>query len=261
MYRSYYVPLKEFRQYPARFTSKEIGRLCRSQILSKKFMREMKDHLDWNMISQFQDLDEDFMREMKDYIIWSSLIRNNTKVYLSEYFIEEMADYMDWGAISSCRQFSKEFVLRHLDKLDPDRIQDNLKARDLFNSFEEFADLFLKYDRHSFKWDAYNYTDMSFEFVREYKDVIKFEKIVPLFISIGKGTEFVDEFKDYFNEDAWARVESRLYNFDFNFIVKYSDRWKYLKYNNPADNRFRHVKFNEWEIEFLKNLWEQGNKY
>lgn len=261
MYRSYYAPLKEFRQYPARFTNKEISRLCRSQILSKKFMREMKNHLDWNIISQCQALDEDFMREMKDRIIWSSLIRYNKKVYLPEYFIEEMTDYMDWGAISSCRQFSKEFVLKHIDKLDPDRLLDNFRVRDLFNSFEEFANLFLKYDRNSIKWNAYHYTDMSIEFVREYADVIKFEKIIPLFISIGKGKEFVEEFKDYFNDEAWSRVEGRLYEFDFNFIIKYGDKWEYNSYNNPADNRFRRVKFNETERIFLNNLWEQRNKY
>lgn len=263
MYRSYYVPLKEFKNNSSYFTNDRIvNRICRSQILSKKFMREMKDKLNWNLISQYQKLDEDFIEEMKDKIVWSSLIRYNKKVHLSESFIEKMVDYLDWDAVSSCVSVSKEFVLKHLDKLNPDRIQDNYQMREIFDSFEEFANMFLRYNRHSFKWEGWNYPNMSIEFVREYADVIKFERIIPLFVCSNNREKFVEEFNSYFNEEAWMKIECRLYEFDFDFIIKYSDHWKYLKYNNPANNLFRHVKFTEDEIKNLNRLWElRNNKY
>lgn len=257
MYRSYYIPLKEFKQKPENYNSNAIHRICRSQILSKKFMREMKDWLDWEDISQYQKLDEEFMREMKDKIDWRTLCGYNKKVYLSEFFMEEMEDYVDWYVISRFRSFSEDFMLRHLDKLCPDRIQENHHMYDITRHFEKFATPFLKYNRNSFSWDSWSYYNISIDFVREYADVIKFDKIIPIFISGGKGLKFVEEFSNYFDDQAWARIENRLYEFDFDFIIKYSDKWKYLSYTNPVSGSYYGQKnYTEEQKEIINKLWE-----
>lgn len=252
----YYISLKEFKKNPKAFSSNEINRLCSIQHLSEKFMREMKDHLNWICISRYQKMSEPFMEEMRYYIVWYELCGWNNQTVLTEQFMDKMALWLDWNAVSRSRKFGEEFMLRHLDQLNPDRMQENSKLRDILENYEKFITTFLKYDRYSVKWAGYNYpSNISIEFIREYKDVIDFSKFISSFISNGKGTEFVDEFHNYFNNDTWDRIEGRLYDFDFDFILKYSDHWKYGRYNNPADNWRNGNKYTPEQRAYLRSMW------
>ncbi len=70
--------------------------VCKYQKLTEKFIRNHKNELDWNTISEYQKL--------------------------SERFILEMSDYVNWVWISEKQKLSKEFILQNKDKLIMTRI-------------------------------------------------------------------------------------------------------------------------------------------
>ena len=70
--------------------------VCKYQKLTERFMRNHKNELDWNTISEYQKL--------------------------SEKFILEMSDYVNWVWISEKQKLSKEFILQNKDKLIMTRI-------------------------------------------------------------------------------------------------------------------------------------------
>ena len=81
--------------------------------LTEDFIREFKDKVDWEYISEFQKLSEDFIREFKDNVSWSFVSINQK---LSENFIREFQDKVDWFLIYAYQTLSKEFKEEFKDK-------------------------------------------------------------------------------------------------------------------------------------------------
>ena len=81
------------------------------RLLSEEFIREFKDNVDWDMISNYQTLSEDFIREFKDNVNWLYISRNsNLKYKLSEDFIREFKDKLYWYFISTDQKLNSEFI-------------------------------------------------------------------------------------------------------------------------------------------------------
>ncbi len=255
-YYNYYTSVKDFKANWENYSSSEIRDMCRRQKLSKKTLREMQEHLDWDTISQYQPLTEELMFEFKDKINWSQLIRWNKKIQLTEQFVEKMADYIDWTALSRSRFLSEEFVQKHADVLDADALFGNYKNRNIHTI--NVLDHFLKNGwRDKYKWLNNIYEGVTFEFVREYKDIIKFCRIMNCFSN--KIEKFVDEFGQYFTREDWDTAERFLYNASFDFIVKYSEHWRYTTYSNPLGYH-NNNNFTEEQKDFINNLWNAGTQ-
>lgn len=109
-----YVSIKKFRENPKAFDHRAIMWMCGHQKLSKKFIREFKDILDWSNISFYQNLDEDFIEEMKDYVCWRPIYNCQR---LSEQFVERHINdkQFEWQYVCHNYKiyFSKQFVLKH----------------------------------------------------------------------------------------------------------------------------------------------------
>lgn len=94
---------------------------CISQCLSTTFLEDnfimLKPYL--YEISKYQKLSEDFMRNHKDILDWN-IISECQK--LSEKFILEMSDYVNWTWISEKQKLSKNFILANKDKLNISRL-------------------------------------------------------------------------------------------------------------------------------------------
>jgi hypothetical protein len=92
--------------------SKEIEKICKEYdtefdpTLSKDFIREFKDKVDWYYISRHQKLSEDFIREFKDKIDWENISEYQK---LSEGFIREFKDQVNWNQISAYQKLSEGF--------------------------------------------------------------------------------------------------------------------------------------------------------
>ena len=255
-YRNYYTSVKDFKANWQSYSATAIKNMCKRQKLSKKTLREMKDHLDWDAISQHQPLTEELMIEYKDKLNWPQLIRWNRKVKLSEEFIEKMIDYMDWLALSRSRFMSEEFVKKHADVLDADALFGNYQNHALHNI--DVLDTLLKSGwRDKYKWVNNIYEGVTFEFVREYKDVINFSRVLSCFASAKKLEEFVDEFGQYFKKEDWDYVERQLYSVGYDFIVKYSEHWHYSTYSNPTTYN-NCEKWTKGQKDFINNLWNKG---
>lgn len=257
----YYTSIKNFKENWKDFSPREISDMCRRQKLSRKTLREMKDHLDWNVISENQPLTEELIVEFKDEINWANLIKYNGKVKLSEQFIEEMIDYIDWDALSRSRWLSLDFVKRHANDLNANLLFSNYKNKNLHTA--SVLDMLLKSGaRKYYNWTHSLYEGVTLDFVREYKDVIHFSRIFNAFSNEHKLEQLVDEFHKYFKKEDWDHLSRMLYNMSYNFIIKYSDYWSYSNYSNP-------VKYNNKltmeERRCIHYLWEkrisETNKY
>jgi len=73
----------------------------------KSFIRQFKDSVDWDFISQSQKLSESFIREFKDSVNWDYI---STYQKLSECFIKEFKGSVNWVRISEFQKLSIEFM-------------------------------------------------------------------------------------------------------------------------------------------------------
>lgn len=253
----HYVSIKMFREHPENFNESEITMLCSRQKLSFKFLKEMKDHLNWIVLSRTQDFTDEMIEEFKDYINWQYLCRWNRKFKFREEFAEKYADYVDWEGIGKTKHISKEFVLRHIDRMDANSVFGNYNNYSVRTA--EVLDAFLKKDRNSYNWFNSISETFPLNFIREYVDVINFSRIMQTSV-MAYGKKFVDEFHKFFKKDDWKTLEHYLYYFDFDFIIKYSDYWTYDKYTNPVNyHSFRGIQLEGWQKEVLKELWEKNS--
>jgi hypothetical protein len=83
--------------------------------LSKEFIREFADKVNWNDISTYQKLSEKFIREFADKINWRYI---SVQQKLSEEFIREFADKVHWDCISNYQNLSEDFIHEFKDKVD-----------------------------------------------------------------------------------------------------------------------------------------------
>lgn len=256
-YYYYYTSTKDFRAHPDFYAGQMTTDMCRRQKLSKKFMREMKDHLDWYAICTYQKLDEDFIDEMKDYIKWDTLCKYNTKTILTKDFIEEHEDLVNWDGISGYNTLNKEFILKHIDKLNINKIFGNHQTINL-HTIEILTEFLRSRKDNNFGcWWNLKEENIDFEFFREFKNQIKFNAFFSILSIYNKLEKLTDEFHNDFTEGDWSCLEAYLYQFDFDFIMKYSDKWPYSKYRNPVN--YLRTNFEPWQKEIINNLWKVHN--
>ncbi len=75
--------------------------------MSENFIREFKDKVDWDFISQYQRLSENFIREFQYYVNWNNISKYQI---LSENFIREFQDQVNWIFISKYQKLSSNFI-------------------------------------------------------------------------------------------------------------------------------------------------------
>lgn len=66
--------------------------ICLTKNLSEDFIREFQDKVDWKLVSIYQKLSEDFIREFQDKVDWTLCFLYQI---LSDKFVDEFKDKID----------------------------------------------------------------------------------------------------------------------------------------------------------------------
>ena len=91
--------------------------------LSIDFIREFRQHLDWDIITNQFLNSEDYLREFQDNIIWDDVSARMKFTNNYEYdFYEEFKDKLDWHRISRCGNMDEYFIIQFENELDWDII-------------------------------------------------------------------------------------------------------------------------------------------
>ena len=99
---------KEFRDFIREFKDEvDWEYISEYQKLSGKFIREFQDEVDWCCVSYRQKLTENFIRKFKNKVSWFWVSRFQK---LTEDFIREFQNDVDWGNISEYQKVSKKFL-------------------------------------------------------------------------------------------------------------------------------------------------------
>lgn len=112
---------------------------ARCYSLSEEFIREFKDHLDWNWISIRQTLSESFIEEHKNLVDWRYISEYQK---LSEEFIEKHKDWVCWCYISRAQDLSEPFIRKYKDRIDWREISGNqVLSEDFIERYWENLDI------------------------------------------------------------------------------------------------------------------------
>lgn len=99
------------------------------------------------------------------------------------------------------------------------------------------------------------------ELIREGLDYIDFTTIICNSRDIKKLEHLVDEFHSHFDDHDWSMLESKLWNCDFDFIMKYSDKWTYHKKLSPlrklhTGKERDNTPFTKEQEKWIKSTWK-----
>ena len=83
--------------------------------LTKKFLREFSDRLDWDIISRYQKFSSTLIRKYSDKLNWDYI---SIFQKLSESLILEFSNKVDWYSISQFQKLSESFIRNNLGKLN-----------------------------------------------------------------------------------------------------------------------------------------------
>lgn len=97
-------------KYWHRFNTNHISKY---QIISDNVFKERKKDINWKLASK-NKLSECILREMKDMLNWDLVSK---KQKLSESFLIEHTDYINWELIAKYQELSVNFITRFIRKL------------------------------------------------------------------------------------------------------------------------------------------------
>jgi hypothetical protein len=151
--------------------SKEIEKICKEYdiefypTLSKDFIREFKDKVDWYYISRYQELSEDFVRKFKDEVDWVYISIHQK---LSENFIREFRDKVNWTNISEHQKLSEDFIQEFKDRVDWYYI----------SGYQKLSEDFIREFKDRINWNhIFIYQKLSEDFIREFRDKVNLDLI------------------------------------------------------------------------------------
>lgn len=257
--RRYYISLKEFKKAPTSFTEKEVGSMCSCQKMSEKFIREMKDHLNWTQICYNRNINltESFIDEMKDYINWPLMSWMYGKRWSLD-FIKEHASYINWTALCQVKKFPEDFIIEMKDYIDFDNL--------FIYQMNDFSESFLRSlihiapyaFTHGFKT---NETSWSKDFLRELQNFVN-----PNLFMNNKlhNWDIMKEFKKDLNGHSWYLAFKDMDNVDIDLILRYKEN---IYFNNNCLIQWV-FRFKDTQYDKIKELnnyfaWckEHGNVY
>lgn len=255
-----YISIKKFRKNPEKFTEQDKVWLCTKQKLSEKFMKEMKDHLIWSLISAWQNLREDFIIEMKDYVDWNMISSNQD---LTEEFMDKYTDLLNWQEISDKQEFSEEFAWRHIEDLDTELLIRSFTGKKLSESFyRALFHHFWNKQKGNCKFLIYpSFCSPSFSmnFIREFKHMFNYE-VMDFFKSKKKNRKEAEklffELKDRIDEKA----EWNFFVLKFSPSINFLQRWKENYFPKLSIKRENYSKKDNKIIEKLIEECEEKKK-
>lgn len=242
-----YISVKEFRKDPKKFTQQQINYMCGHQNLSKKFMREMADYLNWENISLYQKLDDNFIDEMEKYIDWNCIWHYQA---LSEDFIEKhMYDRerykFSWDKINYNWRISyhKPFVFKHWYEMNVLGLSSYIFGMD-----DEMWRLIINDDRWKNEKFAIsiNIYGVSLDFIREFQDKLDLnQRLAYRFEYVEK---FWDEFGEVISKKNFEYYSSSYKQHKFKTVKKYQDKinWSRISPEKCGDT--------EEEIEEIRQI-------
>ena len=113
-----------------------------TQSLSEEFIDEFEDRIDWEYLSMNSYLTKDMIRKYKDKLNWSHIC---AKQNLGPEFMEEMEEYLDWEIVSMFQEMPYSFIMKYKDKLNMENI---LRYHYLVFPEEELKKLKEEYGKH-----------------------------------------------------------------------------------------------------------------
>jgi len=215
-------------------------------LLSEDFIREFKDKVNWDKISQHQTLSEDFIREFQDKVNWDEISRIRN---LSEDFIRKFADKMDWGWISYHQKLSEDFIREFQGKLDWRRISGRQTLSENFirefqdkvyweeiSGQQKLSENFIREFKNKVEWIWISYNQkLSEDFIREFKNKVNWKGISE---NQTLSEDFIREFKDKVN---WDRI-SQYQALSEDFIREFQDKvkWNFIRWNENISDETKH---------------------
>lgn len=244
-----YISLRAFKKDPTSFTEKEVGHMCSCQKLNEKFMRDMKDYINWIQICYNRNihLTESFIDEMKDYVNWEHTTWKYGKNWSLD-FIRNHIKYINWTALCQVKKFSEEFIIEMKDYID----FDNLFIYQMNNFNESFLRSLLRIAPWAFVHGIKtNETNWSKDFLREVQDFVN----PNLFVSNRIHTwDIMREYKNVLNGHSWYLAFKDMDNVDINLILRYKES---IYFNNNClikwIFRFKNMQYDK--VEELNNYF------
>lgn len=138
-------------------------------------------------------LTETYMREFKDYLIWDILSDNQR---MSNKFIEEFKDKVNWNLILAKKDCTEEFIDEHAYLLPTDKAKNSIKNEitwsSIFQNSIRSKKFFMKYYEHLNWKEIFTFdTIIGGQIINEYKDYI----------------EELQLYKKYINQQKWNRLK------------------------------------------------------
>lgn len=217
---SKYIKLNDFRKNPKAYSVPQLKYLCSHQKLGKQFMRDMKDHLNWYVISAYQKLDEEFIEEMSDKIDWMTIWGYQ---HLSENFVRKHMDKINWREVCYNGQIylSKKFVIEYIDKLDITNLiygHAEVRTEELYRTFYQ-SNFFNSKTRQAMSANPPN--NVSVDFIREFRDKISLDYKITKFNHSNE--QFFREFKDKIGLIGWEHI-SFWKKHTWDFLMRFKER-------------------------------------
>lgn len=133
--------------------------------LSKDFIRENADRLDWDIVTRRQEISESFAEEMTTHLNWQILCRCKD---LSEKFIERNSYLVDWDSVFVSQKLSENFIIRN----------ENRVTWDLICRYQKLSEGFIRRHLDKIFWkDLCIGQTLSDDFIREHANLVHWPSI------------------------------------------------------------------------------------
>lgn len=116
-------------------------------------------------------------------------------------------------------------------------------------------------NQKNFFWDFLDFYD-NLDLIRESLDYIDWSSILCTTRSTPEFEVAIEEFLPYFDKTDWRNLEGKLWNLSFDFIMRYSDHWTYLRENSPvrrlwSGRKRDNTPFTKEQEKWIRSMWKR----
>jgi len=117
------------------------------QELTVDFIREFKEYLNWDIITNFFLSSEVFIREFQDKVVWDTI--SSKMKFRNDYdydFFEEFSDRFNWIKISKWGNMDEHFVIKFEEYLD----------WNIISGVQGLTEYLIRRFNHKINWENFN---------------------------------------------------------------------------------------------------------
>lgn len=200
--------------------------VCKDFKLSEEFIENFIKHINYNLISQYQDLSIEFIDKHVKQLDMELICKYQK---LSMVFIKKHLDKISWSGISKYQKLTEAFIENYAQKLDLENIFVNQKLSEKF--IEKYTD--------NVNWESISiHQKLSRKFIEKYADKLDW---VALSMYQKLSESFMSKYYDKLNWDYLSLYQKM----SEKFISKYRKRvnWRHIVMSQKLSNKFRTENF------------------